>query len=117
MEELINKLKEFKAADDSAKEMEETINEAINVLEGKEALIDTMTHNEEVLNRVIEKQPAQLQEKDKIINMLAIELYRNNAFDCDYKYFKDNKCRTNEPKESICKECIIEYSTKKAREV
>ena len=33
MEELINKLKQFKAADDSAKEMEETIKEAIEIIE------------------------------------------------------------------------------------
>lgn len=33
MEQLINKLKGFKAADDSAKEMEETIKQAIELLE------------------------------------------------------------------------------------
>ena len=138
MEELINKLKEFKAADDSAKEMEETIKEARFQLLEYERILDIYDQREyrkkyleerrkeepnllypdsdEIYKRYYEQQE-QLQEKDKIINMLAIDLYRNNAFDCDYKYFKDNKCRTNKPKESICKECVIEYFTKKAREV
>ena len=39
----------------------EGIETVLNLLEGKEALIDTMTHNEEVLKEVIEK-------KDKIID-------------------------------------------------
>lgn len=70
MEELINKLKEFKASkgDKDAEEMEETIKEAIE----------------------------QLQEKDKIILEIA-------------KAFKQDDIRNvNE---------IIEYFTKKAREV
>lgn len=38
-----------------------------HIIEGKEALIDTMTHNEEVLNKIIER-------KDKEINQLKDEL-------------------------------------------
>ena len=79
MEELINKLSKFKAADDSAKEMEETIKEAIE----------------------------QLQEKDKIIDIMGEQLAGLTIFSNDIE----------SPLMLGAKSEVIEYFTKKAREV
>ena len=50
-----------------------------HIIEGKEALIDTMTHNEEVLNKIIER-------KDKEINTLKDELgYTRKAVEGEKK--------------------------------
>lgn len=60
---------------------------------------------------------AELDKKDKIINEMAKEIHRNNIFDCDYKHFKDNKCKLkypDVPNEYKCTQCIIDYFTKKA---
>ena len=88
MEGLINKLSKFKAADDSAKEMEETIKEAIE----------------------------QLQEKDKIINLIAEEYSLEANTDvldiCACCNHNNEDCHGD-----YCKEALIEYFTKKAREV
>ena len=77
-----------------------------------------------IILNLIEKQQGQLQEKDKVINIMVdymdtyrdkMNMFRNIGDDCfipreysdiDY-YIKKNSC----------KECIAEYFTKKAREV
>ena len=89
MSEIINKLKQFKASkgDKDAEEMEQAIKEAIE----------------------------QLQEKDKIIDVMAEVL---NDFDYDKQC---ESCPTNICSASVDEtgytKCIIEYFTKKAREV
>ena len=52
MEELINKLKEFKAADDSAKKMEETIKEAIVYLERMSKYEEECRKNKSFFRRI-----------------------------------------------------------------
>ena len=77
-----------------------------------------------VLVKLIEKQQEQLQEKDKIINLMAeqidlfknkMDMLRNFEEDCFIpREFSDiDDC----VKRKECKDCIIEYFTKKAREV
>lgn len=62
---------------------------------------------------IIEKQQEQLQEKDKIINM-AIELIARKV-GSRIEICKNMNCDKTIEKE--CKQCAIEYFTKKAREV
>ncbi len=54
--------------------------------------------------------------KEKTIDLIARELYLFNTLNCDYKEFKDIKCKTNEPNKEICKECIKQYFEKKAED-
>jgi len=65
--------------------------------------------------RLLQQKDRKLENKDKTIDLMAEELYLNNALDCDYKEFKDNKCKTNESNKEICKECIKQYFAKKGR--
>ena len=87
MEELINKLKEFKAADDSAKDMEVAIKEVIE----------------------------ELQEKDKIIDLMA-EVLNDFDYDKQCEICPTDICSASVDGTEYTK-CIIEYFTKKAREV
>ena len=52
MKDIINKLKEFKAADDSAKEMEEAIKEAIVYLERISKYEEECRKNKSVFRRI-----------------------------------------------------------------
>lgn len=97
MEELINKLKEFKASegDKAAKEMEETIKQAIEQLQEKDKVIDIMGRtfqgilvSNEFLKKCVWKRICKIEKDEK--------------YDCSNK---------------LCEECVIEYFTKKAREV
>lgn len=65
------------------------------------------------LIEIVEKQQEQLQEKDKIINM-AIELIARKV-GSRVEICPDMNCTVEKKKD--CKECAIEYFTKKAREV
>lgn len=72
-EKAIKSLKEFAYTEYGALSVIEAktifnlIEKQKHIIEGKEALIDTITHNEEVLNKIIER-------KDKEINTLKDEL-------------------------------------------
>lgn len=134
MEELINKLKGFKAADDSAKEMEETIKEARFQLLEYERILDIYDQREyrkryleerrkeqpnllypdadEIYKRYYEQQE-QLQEKDKIIELMA-EMITEAKF-CYFK--KENGGELLGKYRCYNKDEWIEYFTKKAREV
>lgn len=57
--------------------------------------------------------------QSKQIDLMAKEIHISNIFDCDFKHFKDNKCRLkypDVPNEYKCKDCIKEYFKKKASE-
>ena len=70
--------------------------------EWDEALIDAYFKKEEVYN--------------KVIDLMAEEIWRCNAIDCDFKHFKDNICKDEQDtgNKQICKECIKQYHFKKA---
>ena len=81
-------------------------------------------NNLKIILNLIKKQQEQLQEKDKIINLMAeqidlfknkMDMLRNFEEDCFIpREFSDiDDC----VKRKECKDCIIEYFTKKAREV
>lgn len=97
-----------------------TEDDLLNYWEGPEEPYNAI---QTVLN-LIEKQQEQLQEKDKVIDLMAeqidlfknkMDMLRNFEEDCFIpREFSDiDDC----VKRKECKECIIEYFTKKAREV
>lgn len=54
---------------------------------------------------------------EKVIDMMAEEIWRCNAIDCDFKHFKDNICKDEQDtgNKQICKECIKQYYFKKVK--
>ena len=72
-----------------------------------------------ILLNLIEKQQAQLQEKDKLIKAIVADIEEHMSEEvCNYLYICD-ECKSNNEDchGDYCKEAIIEYFTKKAREV
>ena len=74
-------------------------------------------------NRLDEADAKLIEEKEKnkkleeVIDLMAEEIWRCNAIDCDFKHFKDNICKDEQDtgNKQICKECIKQYYFKKAR--
>ncbi len=98
-------------------------NQAITILENKAinyrmnkqiGLLDKMTKQGREEGESAEIILDILKRQQKEIDLMARELYLYNALDCDYKEFKDIKCKIkNEPDKEICKECIKQYFQKK----
>ena len=118
MEQLINKLSE-----EEKKAIE--LQDSISILENTDLdinniySIDLRTYNLAVKTalNLIEKQQEQLQEKDKVIDIIAKYLVKNSDLDTDICSKRTTDCYADMYEDNACEECVIEYFTKKAREV
>lgn len=80
-----------------------------HIIEGKEALIDTMTHNEEVLVAEIEK-------KDKQIDLMAEKLKQLREASLEDCFIPRSYRDIDDCLKTTCEECIKQYFEKKAEE-
>ena len=71
--EAIKELKSLSPSESSIETVLNLIEKQKHIIEGKEALIDTMTHNEEVYEEILEK-------KDKVIHLMAKDIKEADKF-------------------------------------
>ena len=83
-------------------------------IEQLERDFEQVDHECSRLEMIDTEKDLEIKKLNKIIDKMANEIYLSNALDCDFKHFKDNKCKTNEAKKEICKDCIKQYFERKA---